>query len=225
MTDDLKRIKDMGFSSVWVNPLFEPCKTVDWITEEIRKVEAERGIAKTKIHSKAGSPYAVRSFSINEKISNYASSGLSEEDRQKADYKDVRAYTDKCRELGLVPMTDIVMRHVSADSDLVKKHPHWFKRHSNGNFVIFGRDENYKAQGQSWDDVLEFNFDDPIVMEEVLEDHIRPMCRILINEFGFEGLRIDAAGKIPKQVYDRVIPLIDMLCLGSGLIDYGFTKG
>jgi hypothetical protein len=62
-------------------------------------------------------------------------------------------------------------------------------------------------------------------MEEVLEDHIRPMCRILINEFGFEGLRIDAAGKIPKQVYDRVIPLIDMLCLGSGLIDYGFTKG
>lgn len=213
MTGDLKRIKDMGFSSVWVNPLFEPCKSVDWISEEIRKVEAEKGITKTKIHSKAGSPYAIKSFSINEKISNYSSAGLTEPDRQKADYKDIRAYTDKCRELGLMPMTDIVMRHVSADSDLVKTHPQWFKRHPNGNFVIFGRDENYKAQGQSWDDVLEFNYDDPIIMEEILEDHIRPMCKMLISEFGFEGLRVDAAGKIPKQVYDRVIPYVDMLCL------------
>lgn len=214
MTADLARIKAMGFTSVWSNPLFQPCESMATIEAEISRVYATMGEQEApRFHAKAGSPYAVKTLDINPKLSAHAKADISSEERRMRDYGDIRAYTEECRRQGLSPLSDFVMRHVSVDSPLVEKNPHWFKRHANGNFVFFGRDENYRPTSQSWDDVLEFNFEDPAVLREVIDQHIKPMAQIVIEEFGFEGMRIDAAGKIPTNVYQQVIPYIDELCL------------
>lgn len=212
MKADLVRIKSMGFTSVWSNPLFQPCESMASIESEISRVYAASGEKEApRFHAKAGSPYAVKTLDINPKLSAHAASGLSAEERKARDYDDIRAYTDECRRQGLSPLSDFVMRHVSVDSPLVEQNPHWFKRHGNGNFVFFGRDENYRPVSQSWDDVLEFNFDDPAVLQEVVEQHIKPMAKVVIEDFGFEGMRIDAAGKIPTSVYQQIVPYIDEL--------------
>ncbi len=212
MKADLPRIRNMGFTSVWVNPLFEPCQSIEWSEKEITRVLGEGAGEDKKLHSKAGSPYATRSFTINPKISAHASNGLNAEERKKADYEDIRSYTDTARAQGLTPLYDFVMRHVAVDNPLVEQKPHWFKRHANGNFVFFGRDENYRATGQSWDDVLEFNYNDPTVRHEIVTEYLKPMANIIIGQLGFEGFRIDAAGKMPRELYAEIIPYVDQLC-------------
>jgi len=230
MAADLPRIAALGFSSVWVNPLFEPCQNTDWISAEIaRGLEGTNpGTKDFNIESDTGSPYAIKSFDINQKISAHSATNLSNEQRRKKDYADIRQYTKKAKQLRLTPVYDFVMRHVAVDSPLVAQHPEWFKKHSNGNFLFFGRDENYHSTGQAWDDVLELNFDDPKTRDEIIEQHLKPMAAIVIKQLGFEGLRIDAAGKIPIEVYDRIMPYVDYLCMkthGKPALIMGETLG
>jgi hypothetical protein len=208
METDLPRIRQMGFTSVWTNPLFEPCQSVDLVKHEF----SINGDA-NEVHSDPGSIYATRSFNINHKLSGHNDEAISESERRKRDYADIRHYTDAARAQGLTPLYDFVMRQVAVDNPLLQKKPHWFKRHSNGNYVFFGRDENYRATGVSWDDVVEFNYDNPAVRKEVVNEYLKPMADIVVKQFGFEGFRIDAAGKLPRSVYEEIIPYVDKIPL------------
>ncbi len=217
MTEDLNRIADLGFSHVWVNPLFEPCQNADWVADEITRSFKRADITskKPRVYNFAGSPYATRSLNLNPNISAHTNEDISKEEREKRDNKDVRRYTDKARSLNIVPLCDFVMRHVAADHPIISspKHQHWFKRHPNGNYCFFNRDENYRPSGQTWDDVIELNYDDPVARREIIDTYLKPMAEKVINRWGFEGLRIDYAGRVPRDVYAEIIPFIDQLCM------------
>ncbi|MDR3450250.1 MAG: alpha-amylase family glycosyl hydrolase [Alphaproteobacteria bacterium] len=230
MTADLPRIAAMGFTSIWVNPLFAPSRDLEAIKKEItRGIDAAGGENSHKrLHAKAGSPYALRGLDINSALSAHKDEKLSAAERRGRDYADIRAYTDKARELGMTPLFDFVMRHVAVDNPLVAEHPHWFKRHANGNFMFFGRDENYRTHSQSWDDVLEFDYGNPQATREIIDQHLKPMAELVVKQFGFAGLRIDAAGMVPDQVYREIVPFIDKLCLeehGAPALMLGETLG
>lgn len=211
MEDDLPRIAAMGFTSVWVNPMFETCKNPSWVFDEITRVLGPT--KKSEMYALPGCPYSPRSLNINKKISAHANEGLTEDQRREKDYDDISHYTEKALSLGLTPLFDIVMRHIAVDHPLVQEKPHWIKRHPNGNYCFFNRDENYKPSGKTWDDVLEFNFDDDKARQEILDEYIKPMLSLAIDRLGFQGLRIDAAGKIPIPIYKDIVPYVDNLCL------------
>jgi len=214
MTEDLPRIQHMGFNNVWVNPLFEPCQSMEWSEREIaRGLDPVGASGESKnLRSKPGSPYATRSFAINKQFSNHKNEPIGEAERQEKDYDDIHAYTQKAASLGMTPMCDFIMRHVAVDNPLVKQKPHWFRHHPNGNFVFFGRNDKYHVVGQSWDDVLEFNYSDPKIRREIMEEYLKPMADLVVGRLGFQGLRIDAAGQIPREVYEEIIPYMDQIC-------------
>ena len=66
--------------------------------------------------------------------------------------EEVKAYVQEAIFLGLTPIFDLVLRHVSIDNPLVSgEHPkftdkidtsRWFQRHPNDNLVIHNLDEN-----------------------------------------------------------------------------------
>lgn len=213
MTRDLHRIKDMGFESVWINPFFETCNDMDWIAAHIHEGVRKAGLDKTNIHSRPHSSYAIRSFDIDPIISD--NTKIKDPDiRRGKDYEDIKEFTKECKKLDLLCLGDIVLRHVAADHPLIKEKPHLFKKHSNGNFVIFGRDENLSCENDAtWDDVIAFDFEDPEIEDEVIETYLRPYCSLMIETFGFEGFRIDSAGEMPRSLYQKIVPMIDEMCM------------
>ncbi len=216
MTADLPRIKAMNFKTVWVNPVTEPCKDTTWIQGELaRGLPPEASNDERKVHSKPGSPYAMRSFNISDRVSAHVNEALPDDVRREKDYADIRTYTDTARKNGLEPLYDIVMRHVASDNPLAQEKPHWFKHHPSGCFQIFGRLDNYRMNNEArpWDDVLEFNFDDPKIRKEIVEQHIKPMMDTMVDKWGFEGVRIDTAGKLPRELYEEIIPYLDKKCM------------
>ncbi|MBS0288083.1 MAG: alpha-amylase [Proteobacteria bacterium] len=192
MTQDLPRIKAMGFNQVWVNPFYENCK--------------ENTINPQKINC----PYAMRD---HHKLNAEYGDG----------FRDVQKYTNRAKELGLIPLFDLVARHVAIDHPFVKGEPKllsagidtrtWFKRHPNGNFVIKGMDENYKPTSDDpWSDVVEFDYQDPKIRQEIFDYFWKPFIDFNIKNLGFLGARLDAVGQIPREAHEMLLPYIDKVC-------------
>lgn len=138
-------------------------------------------------------------------------------------FKDVIDYTTKAKELGIVPLIDLVARHVAIDHPLVTGDPkllqkgidtkRWFQRHPNGNFVIKGMDENYKPlKADPWSDVVAFDYSDPIILKEIFEHFWKPFIDFNIQKLGFQGARLDAIGSIPRAAHELILPYIDEVC-------------
>lgn len=194
MREDLERIKKMGFKQVWVNPFYTPCQynPIPNMTN--------------RIHS----PYAMQNESIYPR---YAKNENS-----------VKRYTAKANELGLTTVFDLVARHVAIDHRFVngdqfflekysidtKK---WFKRHSNGNLVMHNMDENYKPLTDNpWCDIATFNYDDPVICEQIIEYYWKPFIQHNIEYLGFQGIRIDAPAMVNNKVLSRLTEIAKKAC-------------
>jgi starch synthase (maltosyl-transferring) len=192
MTQDLKRIKDLGFKQVWVNPFFETCKE-NFLNP-----------------AKKNCPYAMKSHTqLNPEYG--------------TDFEDVKKYTQRANELGLVPLFDLVARHVAIDHPFVSGDPEllsqgidttkWFLRHANGNFVIRGMDENYiPTKSDPWSDVIEFIYGDPVICQQIFEHFWKPFIDFNIETLGFEGARLDAVGSIAREAHQLILPYIEQAC-------------
>jgi len=101
--NDLERVADMKFRTIWLNPLFETCAA---IPTNIPNPD-----------SLPGSPYAQRTLNIARRFSNHPE--LPDEKRRKQDYADIRRLTDHARELGMNTITDLVLNHVAIDNPMV----------------------------------------------------------------------------------------------------------
>jgi starch synthase (maltosyl-transferring) len=196
MANDLKRIADMGFRQVWINPIFKPCQEV--------LVDPNK---------KPGSPYAMYDYLEY----NQAYGEIND--------AKVKQYTSMARSLGMEPLFDFVGRHVAIDCPLVNndtayKIAHnippeidtskWFKRHENVNFEIYRMDEDYQREDPSrepWSDVATFNYDDPKILNEVFEYFWKPFLEKNF-ELGFTGIRIDAPGYMPKVFHEKIWPYV-----------------
>ncbi len=128
-------------------------------------------------------------------------------------FEDLKAYTRRAKELGLVPLFDFVARHVAIDHPLVQRCPTWFKRHPNGNFVIHGMDENYQLTMENpWSDVATFDYSNPDILQQIFTDFWKPFIDFNIRELGFSGARLDAVGHVSRQAHEILLPYIDHVC-------------
>jgi len=189
---DLDRIAGMGFKEIWVNPFYDTCKTNPIMPE--------------KTHC----PYAMRDHqTLNPEY------GTS--------FDEVVLFTKRATELGLVPLFDFVARHVSIDHPFVKGCPYllqegidttrWFKRHTNGNLMIKGLDENYiQIEEGPWSDVAEFDYSSPKIRQEIFEYFWKPFIKFNIKTLGFKGARLDAVGYICREAHEILLPYINKYC-------------
>lgn len=104
------------------------------------------------------------------------------------------------RELGLSLMVDLVAGHCASDSDLVKKHPDWFRR-ENGKIVHPSCKEGEKIV--VWEDLVQFDHDHGQDREELFQ-YLSSVVDFLLD-LGVKGFRCDAAYQIPEQFWRRLI--------------------
>lgn len=82
------------------------------------------------------------------------------------------AYTSSIKEVGIIPIFDLVLNHAAKDSSLIKKFPSWFK-----------------GQDGHWDDICPFNYTAEN-RNNIFESIWRPLLDQMV-ELGFQGMRVD----------------------------------
>lgn len=214
MTAELPQLAELGFNAVWINPIHKTGKHL------------KQG------KSKFGSLYAIADyaqfhpdFSVVERKSGGKPKDMKDWEAFREDKKAVRHYTDEARKLGMTPMFDLVLVHAAIDSKLVENKDFiskragvdtskWFKRHPNGNLVVHGLDENGQVIGNKvWDDVAQFNYDDPKITDEIFKHLWEPYIDMYVEELGFQGARIDAVGHTPPHILKRALDYMEKKCL------------
>ena len=113
----------------------------------------------------------------------------------------LRSIIAQARDSGLRPMTDLVIDHCAADSQLVSEHPEWLAFDSAGALIH----PSFEDDGNTvvWVDVAQFDHRgtaDP----EGLYDYYLAVVRHLLK-LGFEGFRCDAAYRVPAELWRRLI--------------------
>lgn len=210
--DDIPRIKDMNFQGVWLNPLFESSTVPSPKT------------------GKFGSPYGPQSFKVDRRYTD--GEQLSHENSTKA----VRELTDALRDAGLRVQSDVVFLHVAHSHPLINNDHEAFKDCPVLSKIPedvdtkrwFKHGHTQSMAGDIWDDVIPFNYEDPQIRAEIMEYYLKPYVHQIIKEWGFDGLRIDSAGLVPKVIYDDLIWYAQSLCQeehGKELSTLGETVG
>ncbi|HKE60007.1 MAG TPA: alpha-amylase family glycosyl hydrolase [Pyrinomonadaceae bacterium] len=121
-----------------------------------------------------GSPYAVRDYyGINPDYGNK---------------EDLKRLVSEAHRRGLKVIIDIVANHTSWDSVLIKNHPEWFKRDSQGQ-ITYPHD---------WVDVAALDYSNA-----GLRDYMIEMLRYWLREFDLDGFRCDVAGDVPTDFWEK----------------------
>lgn len=119
-----------------------------------------------------GSPYAIKDYNeINPEYGNW---------------NDFKKLLNKAHSLGMKVICDIVYNHTSRDSLLLKEHPEWFYKNSNGEFANKLGD---------WSDVYDLDYS-----KQGLIDYLLNSLEKYLS-FGVDGFRFDVASLIDKKFY------------------------
>ncbi len=208
MTQDLERVAGMGYRAVYIPPFTEVGHY-------------------PKSDGRVGSLYATRDLrNVNAMLFGNETGPLFTKRNGKPTPtklgRKVVAFCDKSRELGMVPMFDLVQGHLSPDSPYIeearKESINIVKRHEEtGNTVIHGLNERHEVmEGHEnprdvWDDVADLNFEDEnakqFILDKILIPHVEDMATL-----GFRGIRIDSAYRIPKDVQKAVLDAFKAKC-------------
>ena len=112
-----------------------------------------------------------------------------------------RRMMEAARKAGLKIMIDLVINHCAIDSHLTSEHPEWFVREPDGRVAHAFCLHNQKKV--VWKDLAQFDHahtPDP----EGLYQYCRRVVEHLLK-LGFEGFRCDAAYKVPRKFWKRLI--------------------
>lgn len=212
MTDDLQRIRDMGFSHVWLNPLH--------LTTGVEKKDWPEGTP----NGLKGSIYSMRDpFFFNPDFSvvkGEARDGLSDEEIFEKDKAALKRFTAKARELSMVPMFDLVLSHIAPDSAIVDgthpkfshvdTHP-WVERYENGKPKRHGLDQDGNIlpevkypDKEVWDDVVMLQYNDPQIRQSIIDHLWKPFVEMYF-EMGFMGIRVDSVANNHPDVMEAVL--------------------
>ncbi|MBV8939615.1 MAG: hypothetical protein JO089_07225 [Alphaproteobacteria bacterium] len=179
MTAQLGDIGDMGFNAVWVGPLHP--------VSQVPKKSGEQG-----------SLYAItdpRSF--REEFF-----GTADVEAQK---QMVRKYTAEAKNRGLVPMFDLVLKHMGKGSSLERNEEPRLPDTENIDTSHWFKSETFRLNGQVWDDVTQLDYSKPEIRRQIIDHLWKPFVRMYIEELGFQGIRIDAAQHFPSEVVKEII--------------------
>ena len=112
-----------------------------------------------------------------------------------------RHMMEQARSAGLRAMIDLVINHCAIDASIAREHPEWFVREKGGRLAnAFCMHNNKKVV---WKDLAQFDHQhtgDP----EGLYQYCLSIVKHLVN-LGFEGFRCDAAYKVPKKFWHRLM--------------------
>jgi hypothetical protein len=167
MTDYLPHLAGIGFNAVWINP-----------------IQLAEGEALSR---------SSRDDGLRMKVKNslYAMSTEKEFDPriQGLSKATIQSFCQEAVGLGMQPMFDLVLNHVSATSPLKNEHPDWFKQ---------GAPE--------FPDTISFDYEGP--GKEQIIQYWKKYIDTYMDEYGFQGARIDCIPKllphIRKELYAHI---------------------
>lgn len=126
----------------------------------------------------------------------------------------VRRMTGQARAAGLKVMIDLVINHCAIDSPLTREHPEWFVRERDGR--IANASCHHDQQTVVWKDLAQFDHwhtRDP----EGLYRYCLRVVEYLLS-LGFDQFRCDAAYKIPRHFWQRLMHEIKSRHSGAGFV-------
>jgi alpha-amylase len=130
-----------------------------------------------------GSPYAVRDYrAINPAYGNA---------------EDFRALVQAVHARGMKLILDWVPDHTSPDHAWVREHPDYYVRNERGEPSV-PREPDGKLT--DWTDVVQLDYGNPAVRREMIAT-----MRWWLQEFGFDGYRVDVAGFIPNDFWREAV--------------------
>lgn len=207
MTADLPRIREMGFSHVWLNPMHEPTA--------VEKKKWPEGTP----NGLKGSLYAMRDpHMINPDFSVVPANKRDDMSREaiwEEDKAALKRFTTTATELGMVPMFDLVLSHLAPDSQIVDgTHPDyqhldtkpWFARYANGKPKRHGLDQDGNIlpdikypDKEVWDDVVMLEYGDSAIRKNIIEHLWKPFVETYAD-LGFKGIRVDSVANNDAEV-------------------------
>ena len=112
-----------------------------------------------------------------------------------------RQMMDSAREAGLKVMIDLVINHCAIDSPITREHPEWFVREPDGRvanaFCIHNQEKVI------WKDLAQFDHYHTADPEGLYQYCFKVVDHLL--DLGFQGFRCDAAYKVPRKFWKRLI--------------------
>jgi starch synthase (maltosyl-transferring) len=120
------------------------------------------------------------------------------------DWAPVRRFLASCDEKGLLVIVDLVINHTAFDSDLVKKHPAWYKRNKDGTVVSpFAIDPSNPENVTVWGDLAEIDNEESKKRVELWKYWDSLVA--WFQDMGVRGFRCDAAYKVPAGLWTMLI--------------------
>lgn len=107
--------------------------------------------------------------------------------------EDFRRLVQEVHARGMYVIMDWVPNHTSWDNPLTNEHPEWYAKDSGGNFI--------PPPGTNWSDVIQLDHSQP-----GLRDYMVDAMTYWVEEFGIDGFRFDAAGFVPMDFWQEVLP-------------------
>jgi len=182
MTEQLPLIARMGFNVVWINPIHETGKYLHTLGPD--------PLGKGK-HSACykGSLYAMHSTDINKDFSID-----KDNNNPQQDFDALKRYTAKAKLFGITPIFDLVLNQVSVDAKICEEHSDWFIKSKH-----FGSG------------CLDFNYGNSKVKLAIIAYWKGEIYKYIV-EFGFVGVRVDAAKHLPNDVQIEIYGYINECC-------------
>jgi starch synthase (maltosyl-transferring) len=112
-----------------------------------------------------------------------------------------RQMTEQAHAAGLKVMIDLVINHCAIDAPLTHEHPEWFMRGPDGRVTNPSCVDQQKKV--VWKDLAQFDYHHGTDPEGLFRYCLRIVEHLLA--LGFEGFRCDAAYKVPRKFWKRLI--------------------
>lgn len=130
-----------------------------------------------------GSPYSVRDYlDVNP---NYGSK------------QDFSRLVKNIHKNGMYVIIDWVANHSAWDNPLITEHPDWYSKDKIGNIV---------SPVQDWNDVADFNYDNPEMRAYMLK-----AMEYWVKELDIDGFRCDVAEMVPLDFWQKVRKELDKI--------------
>jgi glycosidase len=134
-------------------------------------------IGKIKRKGTLGSPYSVKSFhKINPEF------GTA---------KDFKEFVDQAHKRNMKVILDWVPNHSAWDNKLLKTHPEYYMKDKKGKIIV--------PLDTDWTDVAQFEYGNAGMQDYMIEE-----LKYWVTEYKIDGYRMDVAGRIPHEFWDRL---------------------
>ncbi|MEO6915019.1 MAG: alpha-amylase family glycosyl hydrolase [Chitinophagaceae bacterium] len=124
----------------------------------------------------------------------YACSDYTSTNPEFGSLDDFRNLVEVAHRLNMKVIIDWVANHTGCDHRWVTEHPGYYKLDANGN--------RYDAHG--WDDVIDLDYDNPALREEMISDMM-----FWVREAAIDGFRCDMAMLVPLNFWEKARTILD----------------